>query len=243
MIIPLLVELSIATTQPQIALFDELAPLYPDTDIATGSSTIEFAAARGTIAGVHLILSGCTPEQPIKLSPVDRGQWYQLLAVPVEENTGLHSRTERFDGKVNPYVIRRAPFEIYEVLKPIGNSFIPEDENIALRYELEIPVDSTTGLHKVTLTTSQGDQHLLATLLLNIYSAVVPPSGRYSLPYTNWFNLQNMATKHHVEPESNAHWELVDQYADMMKRGRQNTFMIHWSQFFSVIGRGSDYEI
>ena len=34
----------------------------------------------------------------------------RLHSVPVEENTGLGSRTEQFEGVTNPHVVRRAPF-------------------------------------------------------------------------------------------------------------------------------------
>ena len=37
--------------------------------------------------------------------------WSQLVDVPVEQNTGLDSRTEQFTKQHNPYVIRRAPVQ------------------------------------------------------------------------------------------------------------------------------------
>ena len=48
----------------------------------------------------------------------------EVLDVPVEQNTGLDSRTERFKGNINPYVIRRAPFKIFEIIKPINSNII-----------------------------------------------------------------------------------------------------------------------
>ena len=69
--------------------------------------------------------------------------------------------------------------------------------------------------------------------MLEIYPAIVSPSGSDSLPYTNWFSINNMATKHGITPNSQDHWEMVDQYANMMRRGRQNTFMLGWGDFFS----------
>ena len=42
-----------------------------------------------------------------------------------------------------------------------------------------------------------------------------------------------MATFHALELSSEAHWDMVDQYAAMMQRGRQNVFWLQWPQFFS----------
>ena len=42
-----------------------------------------------------------------------------IKAVPVEENTGVDSRTEQFLGQINHNVIRRAPFEVFEVIQPL----------------------------------------------------------------------------------------------------------------------------
>ncbi|MEE2912380.1 MAG: DUF4091 domain-containing protein [Planctomycetota bacterium] len=232
-LLPFLAGILISSAGPTIVLFDELTPLYPDTDVVDGSSTFKLAATRGTIAGVHMIVTDLQADQAISLLSDTGGQWYQLLPVPVEENTGLRSRTEVFDGEINPYVIRRAPFEIYEVLKPIDNSFIPKSETIALRYETAIQADARPEIKIIDLTVLQGKYQCNSKFMLEIYPAIVSPSGADSLPYTNWFSINNMATKHGITPDSQDHWEMVEQYANMMRRGRQNTFMLGWNDFFS----------
>ena len=57
--------------------------------------------------------------------------------VPVEENTGLDSRTEQFQGKINPYVIRRAPFDVFEIIYPLSEkSFITKHKYSLLRLSI-----------------------------------------------------------------------------------------------------------
>ena len=53
----------------------------------------------------------------------------EVLDVPVEQNTGLDSRTEQFKGKINPYVIRRAPFKIFEIINPLNSNKIISKNN------------------------------------------------------------------------------------------------------------------
>ena len=47
-----------------------------------------------------------------------------IIPVPVEENTGVDSRTEQFLGQINPDVIRRAPFEVFEIIQPLTKNEI-----------------------------------------------------------------------------------------------------------------------
>ena len=92
--------------------------------------------ARGGIGDAHILIH-CLNETiefqakiGDKLLPIEC--WSKLMAVPVEQNTGLDSRTEQYIGKINPNVIRRAPFEIFEVIKPVKvYSLHPEDYQIS----------------------------------------------------------------------------------------------------------------
>ncbi len=45
----------------EAALFDELEPLYPDTNPRGGASVYQISVPSGTYAGVHIMLSGLTP--------------------------------------------------------------------------------------------------------------------------------------------------------------------------------------
>ena len=217
----------------QVGMFDELSPLFIDTKIELNQNTFQCNTPRNTYAAVHLLLSGIDPLSPIELNSTIEGQWYRLLPVPVEENTGVTSRTEQFEGKQNPSVIRRAPFEIYEVMMPVGNTVISDSPVIALRFEIFIPEDEAIESKDVKLKLQQNDDEVTCHFQINIFSAIVPESGPHSLNYTNWFDLTKMATCHELQPYSDAHWSMIDKYASLMKRGRQNTFWIDWPYFFT----------
>jgi len=110
------------------AFVDEIEPLYPDSTVRQVAMPEPACldAARGSIAGVHLLLQNVPPEAALEVEASGADAWpasalrfYRLLDVPVEVNSGLSSRTEKWDGKQNPNVIRRAPFQIFEVLQPL----------------------------------------------------------------------------------------------------------------------------
>ena len=217
----------------EVGLFDELTPLYPDSTIKVEADNFAIDSPRATYAALHLLVQGVELGTPLELASTQVGTWYQLLPVPVEENTGIKSRTEQYDGKRNPDVIRTAPFEIYEVMKPITTEFIPTSDVIALRFELAIPKNATVGTKQIALHLSQNDAKVSRQFVVNIFPATVPDTGENTFSYTNWFNFDKMATFHALELSSEAHWDMVDQYAAMMQRGRQNVFWLQWPQFFS----------
>ena len=110
----------------QVAFFDELDPLYADSSTNDGPVVWKSDTARGMTAGVHVLIDR-TEFKPERLrvldsngDAVDGVAVCRLHDVPVEENTGLDSRTEQFKGDLNPHVIRRAPFRIYEAIEPLS---------------------------------------------------------------------------------------------------------------------------
>jgi hypothetical protein len=217
----------------EVGLFDELTPLYPDSNIKHEMKTFAIDSPRNTHAALHLLVQGLELGTPLELASSADGAWYQLVPVPVEENTGIKSRTKQYDGKFNPHVIRAAPFEIYEVMKPITTTYIPKSSVVALRFELTISESETVGTKLVELLLSQNNSNVSRQFLVNIFPAIVPNAGGNTFLYTNWFDFNKMASFHGLEPDSEAHWSMVDQYAAMMKRVRQNVFWLQWQQFFT----------
>ena len=94
-------------------LFDELEALYPDS--SGGAAQYGVAAAKGTVAGVHILLTGLTPGQPVSIEvsgPHTAFKLFELVPVPVEVNTGARLRTAYLHDDVNETLIRKAPFYI-----------------------------------------------------------------------------------------------------------------------------------
>lgn len=119
-------------------LFDELEALYPDSNAAGGAAHYRVAGANGTTAGVHILMTGLTPGVPVSIEvegPHTAFRLSELLPVPVEVNTGAKQRSAYLHDDVNETVLRKAPFYIYEVLKPIYNVLMPTGVSAAAAFK------------------------------------------------------------------------------------------------------------
>jgi len=221
-----------------IVLVDELEPTFPDR--LPKSSVEAVDVPRGGITGVHLWIEGLSAENPIHLDvrgggTLPKPSWYRLIDVPVEENTGPKSRTERWDKAENPHVVRDAPFRIYEILKPVQQVIDIKSEQVLIRVQWAIPLEAIAGAYDLDLVVSQGDTETVAPLTLHIHSAAIPPPGSDTLGYTNWFSPGNIAQYHDLAVWSEPFWRMLEQYAAMMAYGRQNMFWVRWPDFFTRV--------
>ena len=229
--LPFALLIGLAAHAQEAALFDELVPLYPDSDPAAGAREWSLAAPRGAPAGVHVLISGLPAGAELRWD-CDGASAFRLIDVPVEQNTGLDSRTEAFKNKENPHVIRRAPFRVYEALEPIeGTAQASEAGVLALRIELAIGADAEPGSRELTIGLESGDWKQALTWRLTVLSVTVPATSAKSPGYTNWFSPSAIAARHGLERWSEPFWTMFERYADLMARGRQNTFWIRWGDF------------
>jgi hypothetical protein len=234
LIIPL-----VLSAQPVISLYDELTELYPDSVINEGMKEYTIDAARGTITGIHILLTGMDSGAVLKFRmvqqnrPVVEARWYRMIDVPVEENTGLDSRTEKFSGKINPYVIRRAPFRIFEALDPASSPMVIDKPTIAMRAEIPISTDATVNENKYEIIIDIGNYSEKLHWIVNVRQAVIPSLKHSTISYVNWHSLGNICSDHGVEIWTEPFWNMLSEYARLMVRGRQNTFWLLWNDFFN----------
>ncbi len=254
---------NIAPAQPiqvTASLVDELEVIYPDSPIFAGTPSFHSDGYLGGPTAVHGLVEASDKQLQsvriqLSLKSVDGKtsamplRVYQLLHVPVEENTGLGSRTEQFEGKVNPFVVRRAPFRVYEVLRPLqvqeGGVELPLDQGrAAFRIELDAAAEHV-GSHQVQLrlranasaaSADEKDQSpLQLDWKLQIFDLQVPPPSAETLHYTNWFSPNEIAKRHRVKLWSDEFWPLLEAYARLMVHGRQNTFWVRLNDFFEYV--------
>jgi len=222
----------------RITLSDELAPLYPDTKIGKPVTSYQVDAARGTIASVHILINGLTTNRELNIRVKEKStkepvyQVYRLIDVPVTENTGLDSRTEKFSGQTNPYVIRRAPFRIYEAMDPVLFPLKVKAETEAYRLEIPVTYSTETGVHVYTIQVTAGGATRSLSFTVNVHPAQVPELKDAHLNYVNWHSNQRIAADHSVEIWSDPFWAVLRNYAKLMAKGRQNTFWFIWSDYF-----------
>jgi len=159
------------------------------------------AVARGGTATVHVLLNGVPAQAGVNFSVQSGGRalqatrWLRLIDVPVETNTGPRAFVEK-KGERNRHVVRRAPFRVYDAMQPVVSPITSAGGTVALRLEVPIARSARPGQRECVVQVRCGDQTLDLPLSVAVHKAVVPPVGKDSLPYTNWFSLTNMAKRH-----------------------------------------------
>ena len=102
-----------------IGFSNVLKEVYPDKNKFNYPKNYKINTARNSYGDVNIIIKtkvGDKIDFNAFSETLNNIQFNNVKDVPVEENTGLDSRTEQFKGLINPYVIRRAPFRVFEIL-------------------------------------------------------------------------------------------------------------------------------
>jgi len=200
--------------------------LYPDTPMPPSPvRNAQLDAPRGGRAGFQVLLRGIRSGAPLscRFEGQPAPEVYQLIDVNVPENSGPPCSAIPPDQPTPDYVIRKAPFRVYEALRPLREGDRTRGETEALYLSFLIPGNAKPGVQNGRVRVTAGDQTADIPVTLTIYAAQVPEKGH--LRVTNWFSTAHMARLHRVEPWSETHWDMLRRYARMMRRGRQTDFI------------------
>lgn len=237
-------------------LRDSLDNLYADAVIgARPVRRMSIDVARGGIAAVHILLNGLAANEPIRFSvrqggrPVAGARWFRLMDVPVEENTGRVGFTvgspnlkvvpyDNVRNAPNPFVVRRAPFRTYDAMQPVAGRLEPSAPTLALRLHVPIAPVARSGVQPYDVVIDHAGAVEKLRLTVTIHRAVVPESGRATLPYTNWFSFENIASRHGLTMWTGGYWRMLKRYAKLMAYGRQNAFLIPLHVIFADTPKG-----
>jgi len=218
-------------------LKDGLENLFPDSVVGDAPVTsASFDVARGGTAAVHILLNGLREGDAVRLKARGKSgappvEWFRLIDVPVERNTGPVGRTER-EGERNESVVRRAPFRTYDAMEPVSPTAQATAPTLALRLHIPVPADARPGVREYDVTVKGGGETAEFHLAVRVHKPVIPPIGPESWPYSNWFRTDLMASRHSLTPWSEPHWRMIRKYADLMARARQNVFTLSaWNCF------------
>jgi hypothetical protein len=199
--------------------------LYPDTPMPSPPvRTVELHAARGGRAAFQVLLRGLRRDAPLNvtLEGVLDPEIYQLIDVNVPQNSGPPCSAIPPDQPMPDYVIRKAPYRVYEALRPLREGDRARGETEALYVSFRIPRDAEPGRREGSLRIDGGDGAAEIGVTIHVHAAQVPERGH--LRVTNWFSVPAMA-RLHLEPWSEEHWDMIRLYAQMMRRARQTDFI------------------
>ncbi len=248
---------------PQVGIADELAPAFPDTAFADAiPRAIEGSArsystetARGMRTAIQVFVQA--PDGAVvglSVRSIDAGlddpavSITRLHAVPVEENTGIVSRTELFDGELNPHVIRRAPFLVFDPIEPLrltsGKSTLQATaiaKHGGVAFLLSQTPEQVGNLQVLVHAQAQGNGEDFRWQV-KVHDFALPPRKDWGFAYTNWFSPEEIAQRHGLEAWTPPFWVMLRRYADLMARGGQDTFWLRWQDFFTQ-GNGGRWNL
>ena len=223
------------------ALFDELTPIYPDTNAAEGADSYRAAGCNGTYVGVHIMVNGLVPGIPVTVDisgPHRSFKTFRLRAVPVEVNTGAKQRTEYLKDDVNEFVTRRAPFMAYDVLEPFYRIFQPAYTTAAIAVKIPVEYCRKQRTQTFHIAVSHGGASQNLTLFIDEYPAVVPKAGKDTFQYVNWFNLGHIAEAFQCEKWSPRFLTILERYMRAAVFSRQNVYNIELYEVFDLDENG-----
>jgi len=225
--------LTIESVNAQLWIVDPVEAIYPDkNELSDYNSKWKTDIAIGGIAEAHVLIDlpiGAKFKISAKLNEVNLklSNWNKLIDVPVEQNTGIDSRTEQYLNKKNPFVIRRAPFRIFEVIQPVEQEyFVSSTKYSAFRLNIPFAKFNKKGRYKVQIKVESNETTFEGVFVIDVHNVELPKSEDSQFFYTNWFNLKNMETQHDLVRWTDSWFQMLDKYAKMMAHGRQNSISI-----------------
>lgn len=198
--------------------------LYPDSDIALGKTSVKLDVAQQSFACAQILISN--PDDVLKLSwnsndNTDdiKPEFFILHPVCVDKNTGKDFFTMPI-GETGDHYTRQAPFWVYDAMEPVKSSTITCDKDVMALYLRWSTENVSAGEYKGTISINENK----IEVAIKVYAVKVPK--KESLRISNWFYLHNMAKYHGVEEKTDKHWDLMKEYALLMRHARQTDLIL-----------------
>lgn len=210
----------------KISPFEEF--FYPDSPLTALPDTLELAMPKNGKPGIQLLLEGAGALQARLESPDFTPEFYEMVDIPVEYNTG--DGVEQGGAMVllpeqkPAYATRLAPFRVYDCLRPVPEGRIRAKSSRAALYVCLCPrEDLQPGTYSAVLRL--GDYS--CTLRVRVYDVTAPSDA---FPITNWFSQEAICRFHNVKTGTPPFYAMARKYADAMRRLHQTMFYLELDQ-------------
>ncbi len=202
--------------------------LFPDSPLGEMPGSLRLASAANECVGVQLLVEsqdGIRVSLPEELAEV---RCYQMVDIPVEYNTGNgvdQGGAMVISPEVCPgYAVRKAPFRVYDCMKPAESGFIPARNGVAAAYVTLTPRETAApGTYTLPLTITEGSETHTCVLTYAVYP-VKYDEDRFQ--QTNWFSFTAIEQQHNVRRGTPEFYDMVRAYARSMRQVHQKVFLI-----------------
>ncbi|GHU34286.1 hypothetical protein FACS1894105_00800 [Clostridia bacterium] len=204
--------------------------VYPDiTEYSATSDKISVHAPRGGFAAVQVYLTETPVGSAIEVEYSGKltVSACQMLDVLVDLNTNPTP-----DGEPkSEFDTRKAPFRVFDVLRPIGDGALTEIANTALYLSWAVPQDASVGADKGKVTIIIAGETVVLDAEIIVHSCVLPRIS--TLKTTNWYNQDNIGKAEGIELCSEKWFDMYRSTLKLMRHIRQTQLMI-WMSFTDI---------
>ena len=202
---------------------------FPDSPLGDLPASLRVVSARNGRAGIQILLDCAADTASIAVEAAGfDAQLYEMIAVPVEYNTG--NGVDQGGAMVilpdacPDYAVRKAPFDVYDCLRPLPSVEVPARNGRCSAYLTLAPHDDAQpGRHLILLTVTAGDE----THTCSIEYVVYPVSFDEDLfETTNWFSVRAMEQVHGTAIGTPEFESVVRAYARSMRSVHQKVFLL-----------------
>ncbi|AQQ71115.1 hypothetical protein SMSP2_01480 [Limihaloglobus sulfuriphilus] len=151
----------------------------------------------------------------------------QGVMIPVEANSndcGESHPTNPPDPSVLQYLVRQAPYEFSEALKPVNVITIDHSRNNAAVLDILVPLDAPAGLYNARVNFETAAGRNIASVYFAVHNTVVDSSS-YTMYLDSWLDPQpkNLCYNTYI-PEywSERHWQLLENSAAVQRKFGEN---------------------
>lgn len=200
----------------KFCIFGECDWMYPDSGM-NGAGMAELDLPRAGHAGFQVLGEEYGEEEEglqasfiWEESCAVRVELYELTAVGVGENTAPGTMTTSDYESCRSYVTRKAPFRVYDALRPYRGTFT--GGRPALYVRLEADRDAVPGIYQGKLCLQMGKEKAEIPVRCKVYHAAVPEIAKARLGMMNFLSYGNIASQHGVKKGDAEYWELFRRY-------------------------------
>jgi len=234
----------VAFTTPVVAAdvvvtrVDSLDRVFPDRTPEASPPTGHVSVPRNAWAPFQFALrSEGAGEVRLSVSPLrssdgtalaGKVRLYELVAVPVEANNNGGSKTAigvEPPEAWRPSFIRRAPFEVAEVLVETDRLALRPAETKALLADTHVSPEATPGLYSGALTAATGRQRVECPFSLRVHRTVAPSDPLLDVTFWFWPQPENLTNEAPPEWWGERHWRLIEESGRTLRAFGQNSVL------------------
>jgi hypothetical protein len=203
--------------------------LFPDTAICQQEGAVVLHSARNADACFQILTDGEFPEGTAcswthTLPENFRVTVLQMLPVCVPHNSSATYHTTDDYESVKDFVIRKAPFDVFDLTVPVDAGLRPG--KCAFLVRIDIPAEAAVGVHTGMLTVMAGDVVLSLEVCVSVHTPVLsaPKDAPYGM--INWIYPEIVCRLHGVDRFSEEYYRWYERYFEEQIDMRNTHFQL-----------------